>query len=420
MATAPDHRAPFAATVATICLVGMVAVGQLYVTIPLMPRMSGAWGVSQASAAWTTTTFAVAYACGSLQSGPLSNRYGRRAVMTVSTAAMAFATALVPCATSLGTGSAFRALQGLLAGAFVPMAYSYLSARVPARRLPLALTTVSCCRGGTVVIGQVEAQLLQSAFGWRAVFWITAPLLLLGAGATARVLLPDPARAPRLAAPGPASGVGRPVRRLPLYLVTLTVAGSLTALYTGVQLYGPKELVGHDGAMLALRASGLPALLASVLAAPLLGRIRASRRAAGGSAVAAAGLLGAALGANNVIGLGVALFVFMLGLANVGPALVQTIGSGAGAAQTTAIAVYGFMLNLGGGVGAQLPPPLGNLSVLALVLAAVLAVTVAVISLAARSSGEPVRAARVPVPDYLPAGSVTAGHSQTMSKMRGQ
>ncbi|WP_269857862.1 MFS transporter [Streptomyces sp. RPT161] len=408
MATADDHRAPFAATVATISLVGMVAVGQLYVTIPLMPRMSAAWGVSQASAAWTTTAFAIAYACGSLLSGPLSNRYGRRAVMTVSTAAMAFATALVPCATSLGTGSAFRALQGLLAGAFVPMSYSYLSARIPARRLPLALTTVSCCLGGTVVIGQVEAQLLQAAFGWRAVFWITAPLLLLGAGATARVLLPDPARPPRQTATGPAPAGGRS-RRLPLYLVTLTVAGSLTAVYTGVQLYGPSQLVGHDGAMLALRASGLPALLASVLIAPLLGRIPATRRAAMASAVAVAGLLAAALRADDVIALGVALFVFMLGLSNVGPALVQTIGSSAGAAQTTAIAVYGFMLNLGGGVGAQLPAPIGNLTVLALVLAALMTVTAAVIGLTARTG----RRVPVPVPDYPTAG-------RAMLKTRGQ
>ncbi len=408
MATADDHRAPFAATVATISLVGMVAVGQLYVTIPLMPRMSAVWGVSQASAAWTTTAFAVAYACGSLLSGPLSNRYGRRAVMTVSTAAMAFATALVPCATTLGTGSAFRALQGLLAGAFVPMSYSYLSARIPARRLPLALTTVSCCLGGTVVIGQVEAQLLQSAFGWRAVFWITAPLLLLGAGATARVLLPDPARPPRRVAPGTAPVGGRS-QRLPLYLVTLTVAGSLTAVYTGVQLYGPRQLVGHDGAMLALRASGLPALLASVLVAPLLGRIPAARRAALASAVAVAGLMAAALCADDVVALGAALFVFMLGLSNVGPALVQTIGSSAGAAQTTAIAIYGFMLNLGGGVGAQLPAPIGNLTVLALVLAALMTVTVAVIALTARTG----RRVPVPVPDYPTAG-------RTMLTTRGQ
>ncbi|MDX3685276.1 MFS transporter [Streptomyces sp. AK04-4c] len=76
-----------------------------------MPQLSRDWGVPQESAARATTVFAVAYAWGSLASGPLSDRYGRRTILAGTVAAMAVATALVPLATGLLWVSAARALQ---------------------------------------------------------------------------------------------------------------------------------------------------------------------------------------------------------------------------------------------------------------------------------------------------------------------
>lgn len=388
-----DERGSFIAVVAAFCLVGMGVVGQMYVTIPLIPRISAAWQVTPEVAVWATSAFAIAYACGSLASGPLSNRWGRRSVMVTGVVVMAVATALVPLATSLGTGSLLRALQGLPAGVFVPMVYAHLSATIPRRRLPLALTMVSASMGGTVVMGQVQAQLIEAAFGWRAVFWITAPLVLAGAVAVHRVMRPTAA----LSSPADLRGgeavrsLNPPVRLMPLYAITLLVAGSLTAIYTAVQLYGPAEVVADQGAMLALRASALPALLCAVLIAPVLGRrFPIDVRVIGAFTVAAAGMTGTALFAGSAIGVGAALFVFMIGISTAGPALVQAVGSGAGAKQTTAIAGYGFMLNIGGGIGAQLPLLFTDFADLALLVAVVLGGAIVFLVVRRRSS----RAAR--------------------------
>lgn len=201
--------APFGPTVATLALVGMVVVGQMYVTIPLMPQIGVAWHTSQETAAWATSAFALAYAAGSLASGYLSKRGRGRVVLAGSVAIMAIVTALVPIGAGLGEGSLLRAMQGFLAGAFLPMAYSYLNVRIPARRLPMALTMVSCSLGGTVVVGQAQAQLLTSAFGWRSVFWVTAPLLALGPRSSGRFCCltraaSRPARRRRVPPTGPA------------------------------------------------------------------------------------------------------------------------------------------------------------------------------------------------------------------------
>lgn len=379
VAEAPSVRspnAPFAATVATVSVMGVLVVGQMYVTIPLMPQLADAWGVPTGSAAASTTAFAFAHAVGSLVSGPLSNRWGRRAVMVVNVLAMAVVTAVLPLVGSLTPGVTLRALQGLFAGSFIPMAYAYLNARFEPRRASLALTVVSACMGATVVIGQVEAQVVASVAGWVWVFWGTVPLLLLGAAVSWRVLLPEERpRAAPAGRPGPAGPrAALNARVIPLYLVILVGAGSLTAVYTGVQLYGPSAVASGGAPLLALRASALPALLGAVLIAPVLARVPASRRAAGALVVTTAAMVAAALGGDDAVALGAALFAFMAGFSTLGPALIQSVGARVGAAaQTTAIALYGFTLNVGAGAGAQLAPLFDRFGHLALFLAFALA-----------------------------------------------
>uniref|UniRef100_A0AAU3H2I0 MFS transporter n=1 Tax=Streptomyces sp. NBC_01401 TaxID=2903854 RepID=A0AAU3H2I0_9ACTN len=405
---APPTQARFGITVAVVSVVAVLVVGQAFITIPLMPQLSSAWGVSQASASWATTVFAVAYACGSLAGGPLSDRYGRRTVLAGSVAAMAVATALVPLATSLTWASAARALQGVTAGSFVPMSYAYLSERVPERRLPLALTTVNAAGGASAVLSQIEGQVLGSALGWRAVFLLSAPLLAFGALAIRRVLLPGTVRIPGQgsAVPGSGARVLRSARLLPLLAISLPLLGSITAIYTVVQLYGPADLVGDPGAMLGLRASALPAMVLAVLAAPVLGRVPALRRAAAALGLAGAGLVGAALAGGGTVALGAALFVFVLAVSTAGPAVVQAIGATAGTARTTAIAAYGFLLNLGSGAGAQLPLAIGSVAGVALTLAGLLTACVGLLALARRAA---VRHGRISPADPVNAAS-RAGH----------
>ncbi len=379
---APGEGGSVRGVITAISLLGMLVVGQLYVAIPLLPDIGRAWGVDQASATWATSAYAVTYAIVSLFSGPLARRFGTRTVLVAGVSALAVATACVPLADSFGAGLALRAGQGVFAGVYVPLVYAYLNTHMPASKLPTALTIVSACMAGTIVAGQVESQLLAAVVGWRGTFWVTAPLLLVGAQVLRRVLSSrDPVRATAGGASGePASPADRGATRrmwlrlLPLYVVGLTCSSTLTAVYTSVQLYGPASLVGDGQAMLTLRATAIPALVLGVLVAPLLGRIPARTRGAGAFAVAATGICGAGLFGGTAAGLAGAMFVFMLGLAAIGPAVVQEIGATAGVAHgVTATALYGFTLNIGGGVGAQVPLAFGEVRGVGLFMSALLA-----------------------------------------------
>ncbi|BAJ31645.1 putative major facilitator superfamily transporter [Kitasatospora setae KM-6054] len=371
---------PVAGLVAALALVGTLVVGQLYATIPLLPRLGAAWGVPGSTATWATSAFAAPYAVVSLLSGQLARRYGTRAVAVTGVVVLALATACVPFGGGLAAGLALRAVQGAGAGVYVPMAYACLNARVAPARLPFALTVVSACMAGTVVTGQLESQLLASLLGWRGVFLAWAPLLLLGAAVLHRTLPADrPGRSAAVPAARPAI---RPVRLLPLYLAALLCSTGMTAVYTGLQLYGPPALVRDDQAMLALRATALPALLTAVLLAPLLGRVPAPRRATAGFALAALGALGTAATGRHTGGLALALAVFMLGVATVGPALVQHLGARTTGTPNapTAMALYGFTLNIGGALGAQLPKATATTTGLGCLLATLLTTCAALLA----------------------------------------
>lgn len=90
-----------ASTVPLMTVTGLIVVGQLYAVLPLLPEMARDWGSTPAASTWTVTSFGLAYAFGFLLAGPLSDRYGRRTVISCGLAVLAVATLLVATAGSL-------------------------------------------------------------------------------------------------------------------------------------------------------------------------------------------------------------------------------------------------------------------------------------------------------------------------------
>ncbi|MGW2329664.1 MFS transporter [Streptomyces sp. NPDC001700] len=388
-------EAPFARTVGTLAPIAIILASQAYATISLIPNFASAWHTSDEGAAWATTSFAIAFAFGSLLAAPLSHRLGRRGALVWSISAMAVITMLVPFTESLLSGSLVRAVQGVAAGVFSPVVYAYFGQRLPASRLATAITIISCSLGGCLVVGQVAAQLLEPVFGWQSLFWISGPLLALSAVAVHKVMLPDlpsPTAAegsPQKAepsAPAPRSGL---LRIVPFLVGGVISLGGITSAYTAIQLYGPSGLAGDHDAMLGLRASALPALVLSVVLAPVLARIVPKWRAAGALTVCGIGLGTAALLNDSVVGMGAAMFFTMLASSSATPALVQSTGAAAGAAAGTALAVFSFVLNLCAGLGAQVPAIFGEFVPTALFLAAAYLIAALVVTLFGPTGAQP-------------------------------
>lgn len=360
----PPGWVPVAPTTILLTALGVLMVGQMYTVLALLHPMATALGTTPGQVTWTATAFGFAYAAGFLLSGPLSDRYGARAVIIAGLVAATASTAAVGAAPNLPTAIALRGLQGLTAATFAPSALSYVVHHIAPQRRGTALTCITSGMLAAAVVTQIGAQAVAAGLGWRAVFWLSAALMALSLTLVRRVLRPTPghgtgggllevfAAMPRL--------LNRP-RLGALYLSTVALMTAFVALYTVVAIAGPPTIAGNPSAILALRASALPALVAVPLLAPVLQRMTAPLRAVLAFAVAALTVaVGSFLGGHTVP-LALALLLFVAAVAAAAPAVVETINAGAPHARGAAVALYGCSMFIGASLGPQLTGALTGL-----------------------------------------------------------
>ncbi|MFI7124703.1 MFS transporter [Nonomuraea sp. NPDC050153] len=127
-------RAPFARTLAAFTLTAVLVSGQLYIVIPLLHDMAADWGASAGGLTWLVTAFGIGYGAGFLAFGPLSDRYGRRRLLTIGLPLAALTSAAVALSANPEVALALRAVQGLAVAMFPPAALAYVAERVEPRR----------------------------------------------------------------------------------------------------------------------------------------------------------------------------------------------------------------------------------------------------------------------------------------------
>ncbi len=353
----PRGSAPLARTLLVFTLTAVLSSGQLYVVIPLMHDMATGWKTPQGALTWLVTAFGVGYAAGFLIFGPLSDRYGRKRLISFGLPVAAVATALVAAAPGPEVAIALRVLQGVAVAIFPPAAMAYMAERIEPHRRTVALATVTSGFLAAAVLFQVAAQALGPIVGWRGMFLISAAAFAVAAVAARAVMLTDPPRE----VPGSFLSAYRAVPTLLAtpalllrYVATVTILATFVAVYTGLQLAGPAGVAGSPDALMALRISGLPSMIIVPLLTPLLIRVPAARRGAYLLALAALALAAIAVTGPGVVGLALLLAVYVLGVAAGAPAVNENIGVIAGRSRGTALALFTFSLFLGGSLGPQL------------------------------------------------------------------
>ncbi|MFB9906799.1 MFS transporter [Allokutzneria oryzae] len=364
--------APLGRTISALGVAALLVVSQLYASIPLSALAAADLGVPESALAWSSTGFGLAYAFGFLFLGPLSDRFGPSRVMVVGLAVTALTTAAVALAPGVSGLVVLRAFQGFTASAFGPAALAYVGAQIDPQRRAVAFTLLTSAFVSSAVIGQVGAQLLGDLVGWRAVFVISGIGLLACAVWQKLVLQPEPAQ-PAAVTVSPWRVMVELLRNRRLALLfaaASTLLAGFVGAYSGIQITG---LADQDG-LLWLRASALPAMVLTAVAAPLVTRIAASRRAVLALGLSAVGAAITAASGGGLVLIGVGMFVFSACVVAAGPALVESISDNAGPARATAVSVYSFVLFIGASLGPQLAVVLhdAGFSVIALAIAALL------------------------------------------------
>lgn len=354
-ASAESEHAPVLAPLAVLVASALLVLSQLYLAIPLAPVISRVLRADgSAAAAAMGTTYALAYGLGFLIFGPLSDRYGRKPILVPGMAALAVVTGGLAAASSLPVVAVLRTVQGLVAASFSAAALAYVGEAFPPRWRSTGIGAMSTAFLSAGIVGQVYAQAVVDALGWRWVFGLAAPAFVILAVALATILK-EPAR------PGQPVSLAEKYRALRTLAVrrelALVNAASFPVLLSFVGMYaalGP--LLQNDfrldqTGVLFVRLAGLPAMLLAPVAGWLAGHHGPVRVAIVGFVLAAMGLVGEAVSVGALWALVITSVIFVLGVAAIIPSTIALVGGRGGSSRAGALALNGLVVFAGASCG---------------------------------------------------------------------
>ncbi|MEV0778175.1 MFS transporter [Streptomyces sp. NPDC050433] len=168
---------------------GVAAFALLYSTQALLPAITADFGVTAGAASWTVSAATGALALFVLPLSALSERFGRRTLMTVSLTVAVVVGLLVPFAPNLEWLIALRAVQGAALAGLPASAMAYLAEEVRPKALvgAIGLFVAGNSIGG--MSGRIVAGWISQLWGWRAGL-AAVGLIALVCVVVFRVLLP--------------------------------------------------------------------------------------------------------------------------------------------------------------------------------------------------------------------------------------
>ena len=377
----PTYPADSGATAALV-VTALLVLTQLYAAIPrLTPISTGLHGSATVA---LSTAFSLTYAAGFLIWGPVSDHYGRRRTMALALGTLTISTACCALAPSLPALAALRAIQGLSASGFAPVALAYLSeALAPSRRAGAigAMSTSFLVAG---IFGQVLASLVALHLGWRWFFPLCGGLLAVALAAVLAVVHDAASTSGPSGSSlrGQFASLGRLALRpavVALSLAHLTLLMVFVAMYTGIG--GHLESQGmRPSTIVLIRLAALPVMFLSLVAGRIAVRWSWAQTARLGFGVSALGMLGEALLAQSLAGLVAGSIVYVAGVALAVPAMISLYGQVSAPNRGSGMALNGFILFVGTSAGPLLATSSPTFRTLALTLSGILAVALAAIT----------------------------------------
>lgn len=172
-------------------LAGVATFALLYSTQALLPLISSDLRVTAGAASWTVAAATGGLAVAVVPMSALSERFGRRTLMTASLAVAVGLGLLVPFAPSLPALVALRALQGAALAGLPASAAAYLAEEVRPRALVAAIGLFVAGNSVGGMSGRIVTGWVAQAWGWRAALAVIG-VVAVGCAVAFRLLLPAP------------------------------------------------------------------------------------------------------------------------------------------------------------------------------------------------------------------------------------
>jgi DHA1 family bicyclomycin/chloramphenicol resistance-like MFS transporter len=261
-----------------LALAALSAIGPFSIDtyLPAFPAMQADLHTSDALIQQTLTVYMVAFAVMVLWHGALSDRYGRRPVLIVTSVLYALASAVCAFAPSVHWLWFGRALQGLCAGAGMVVGRAVIRDVYDGARAQRMMAQVVVIFGVAPAIAPMVGGALQEWFGWQSIF-VFLTLFGLGLAAMCWRVLPEtlPADKRQPFAPGPlARAYCEVLTNRDFMLLSLGMSVMFIAYFVYI-LTAPKFIFDY----LKLGAHGFNALFLPGIGCMMLGSLVSGRMA---------------------------------------------------------------------------------------------------------------------------------------------
>lgn len=260
------------------CFFTGLAISQI---LPFLPLYVSQLGVSshEALSMWSGLTFSITFLVSAIVSpmwGSLADRKGRKLMLLRASLGMATAILLQAYATNVWQLFLLRGLMGLTSG-YIPNAMALVASQVPRERSGWAISTLSTAQISGVIGGPLMGGFLADHVGLRAVFFITAMLLMVSFLVTLFLIKegvrPTVSKADRLSGKAVFATLPYPGLMISLFVTTLVIQlcngsiGPILALF--IKSMAPDS---NNIAFLSGMIAAVPGVSA-LISAPRLGKL---------------------------------------------------------------------------------------------------------------------------------------------------
>ena len=230
-----------------LLLVAMTGVApiSLYMLVPALPLLATSFASDISIAQMTVSLYMVGIACSQILMGPLSDRFGRRPVLLVGLGLMVVASAACTSAHSLPQLIAARFFQALGGATGMVVSRAIIRDLYGRERISSMISLVIAVMMIAQMLSPLTGGLIETAFGWRAIFYVITAGSIVVAAAIA-IALPETRRARPKTGSGFRGDVGSLLtsRAFIGYVLCQVLASQIIFAFAGG---GPYIVVTHMG-----------------------------------------------------------------------------------------------------------------------------------------------------------------------------
>ena len=173
-----------ASRITLLLLVAMTGVApiSLYMLVPALPMLAQSFGSDISVAQMTVSLYMVGIACSQIIMGPLSDRFGRRPVLLAGLGLMVAASAAGCFAETLPQLIVARFLQALGGATGMVVSRAIIRDLYSRDRIGAMISLVIAVMMIAQMLSPLTGGLLETAFGWRAIFYLITAASLVDRG----------------------------------------------------------------------------------------------------------------------------------------------------------------------------------------------------------------------------------------------